>query len=136
MSTRQLDVAYSYMEKAYALAPRDIRLIYAMGETKKSMREWDMAQGFLDQLQRLDPTHSRTLQLQGEILAGRDSNFQEAVRNFIMVRQETLQLGNDVWRMLILDHDYEAEESHLPTPCLHRTKWPRRKLALPCADFA
>ena len=104
----QFDIAYSYMEKAYALAPRDIRLIYAMGETKKSMREWDMAQGFLDQLQRLDPTHSRTLQLQGEILAGRDSNFQEAARNFVMVRQETLQLGDDIWRMFILDHDYEA----------------------------
>jgi Tfp pilus assembly protein PilF len=104
----QFDVSYAYMEKAYTLAPRDARLIYTMGETKSSMREWDKAQGFLDQLQRLDPTYYRTLQLQGEILAGRDNNFKEAARTFAMAHRETKQLGVDIWNALILDRDYEA----------------------------
>jgi TolB-like protein/Tfp pilus assembly protein PilF len=127
----QFDVSYAYMEKAYALAPRDARLIYAMGETKKSMREWDKAQGFLDQLQRLNPTYYRTLQLQGEILVGRDNDFQGATRSFTMANTETGQLGDNIWTMLILDHDYEAaltrasfgedKESgswHLPPPMM------------------
>lgn len=104
----QFDVSYAYMEKAYALAPRDLRLIYALGETKNAMREWDAAQGFLDQIQKLDPTHPRTLQLQGLILAGRDNDYQGAVRNFKMADEDSVRLGENIWMMLILDHDYEA----------------------------
>ncbi|MFT5139944.1 MAG: TolB-like protein/Tfp pilus assembly protein PilF [Rhodothermales bacterium] len=104
----EFDTSYDYMEKAYALAPRDIRLIYAMGETKTWMSDWKVAQNFLDQLQSLDPIHPRTLQLRAAIISLRDNKFTEAARIYAMVPKETLSLGSNIWTMFIYAQDYES----------------------------
>jgi TolB-like protein/Tfp pilus assembly protein PilF len=105
----RFDIAYSYMEKALSLDPRDIRLVYTMGETKKSMREWEEAERFLGMMQTLDPTNGRTQQLRAEIIAARDLNFAEAARSLALARLDLSGFfGVDIWTLRIQERNFEA----------------------------
>jgi Tfp pilus assembly protein PilF len=100
--------ALQLLHQAEGLAPRELRLTYTIGETYATLRQWDQAQAYLDKTAALGPAHSRTLQLKGDIIAGRDGDFATGARYIGLAREHQRFLRLQYWDMLLLAGDYEG----------------------------
>lgn len=100
--------ALELLHQAELLTPRNLRLVYSIGETYAVLRDWDQAQAYLDKAAALDPAHSRTLQLQGDIVAGRDGDFVAGARFLGLAKQDQGFLTWQHLEMLLRANNYEG----------------------------
>ena len=100
--------ALELLKQASTLAPRDLRLFYSIGETYVILQQWDLAQDYLDKTAALDPAHARTLQLNGDVAAGRDGDFVNGARYIGLAKQDQRFLAAQHWEMLLRVGHYEG----------------------------
>jgi TolB-like protein/Tfp pilus assembly protein PilF len=109
----RFDTSINFMSRALALAPRDQRILYSLGETYAAQRQFDKAQTYLDKLVAMNPANPRAAQLRGSILTGRDGDFIGAARNFQLASIDLEFLETQVWDSFIYAGDYDAAMAFL-----------------------
>jgi tetratricopeptide (TPR) repeat protein len=102
------DKTLELLHQAEALAPRDLRLFYSIGETYAVLLRWDRAQEYLDKTSALGPTHARTMQLKADIAAGRDGDFVAGARFAGLAKQDQRFMAAQHWEMLLRVGDYDG----------------------------
>jgi TolB-like protein len=104
----RVDQTLNLLLRASPLAPRDLSLHYSIGETYAWLRRWDEAQRYLDIIEALDPTHTRSYQLRADILAGRDADFDGAARYMGLASEDTPHRVFQQWEYLLCASDREG----------------------------
>jgi TolB-like protein/Flp pilus assembly protein TadD len=109
----RFDTSLEYMFRAVALAPRDQRLLFALGETYAALRQFDIARIYLDKIISIDAGDPRAEQLRGSILAGNDGDFMAAARSYQLASIDLRFMEWEVWATLVLSGDYDASLAFL-----------------------
>jgi len=109
----RFDMSLEYMFRALALAPRDQRLLFAMGETYTALRQFEKARGYLDKLVSIDSANPRVWQLRAIILTESDGDFMAASRDFQLASIDFKFLEGNAWASFIFAGDYKAAMAYL-----------------------
>lgn len=76
----RFDASLEYARQAETRAPRDLSILYTIGETYAALRRWPETQVYLDKMLAIDPNDWTGHSLRATILAGRDGDFEGAAR--------------------------------------------------------
>jgi TolB-like protein len=104
----RIDQTLDLLMRASPLAPRDLSLHYTIGETYAWLRRWDEARHYLDIIEALDPTHTRSYQLRADILMGRDADFDGAARYMGLASEDTSYRVFQQWEYLLCANNPEG----------------------------
>lgn len=109
----RFDLSLDFMFRALALAPRDQRLLFSLGETYAALRQFDKARVYLDKVISIDAANPRAWQLRASIQTGSDGDFMAAARNFQLASIDLKYLEWDVWTSFNFAGDYNAAMAYL-----------------------
>ncbi len=104
----RFDTALEFLLRVEPHAPRDLNVLYSIGETYVALRRWPEAQTYLDKAISIDPNFARGHQLHGAILAGRDGDFTGAVRYQGLAARELPYESLVYWNFQLLAGNFEG----------------------------